>query len=500
MFKYSALVICLFLSMMPIVAQQAAAEAVSYRSEVCTPPRLGDYTVDCGWLRVPEDRTNPDSRMIEIAVMKIHSTSDNPAPDPVIYLSGGPGGNVLSFAGVIVQGFFAPFLEHRDIILFDQRGTGQSKPSLACDNINAAAVEILSREQDPGTISALDAYLPECHQQLLDKDINPAMYNSATSAQDVQDLRRTLGYDEWNLLGISYGTRLALTILRDDDSGIRSVILDSVYPPEVDLYSPLVPNVLRALNVLFRDCAGDDACNSRYPDLEAQFWDVYTRLNETPQHIENITTPFGNVDLYLTGDRFFNWVFNWLYSIPDIEAIPRRIDALSQNLQSAGAVRAGLQEDFYTFSVSMGMYLSVQCAEEIRLMPPDAFDASLAAYPQLATYMAGNFTHNARLFDLCANWQSPPVNPIENDPVNSDIPVLLLAGEYDPVTPPAWAESSATTLSNSFYILFPATSHGVVRSHRCGQSVIEDFLQNPTARPDTRCVRTLTIPDFIIAP
>ena len=121
-----------------------------------------------------------------------------------------------------------------------------------------------------------------CHDRLVSEDINLAAYNSAESAADLNDLRLTLGYEEWNLVGISYGTRLALTAMRDYPEGIRCVILDSTYPLQVSLYAEMPANFDRALNVFFHGCTTDPACSEAYPELEIVFFQLVDQLNDSP--------------------------------------------------------------------------------------------------------------------------------------------------------------------------------------------------------------------------
>ncbi|MCA9904902.1 MAG: alpha/beta fold hydrolase, partial [Anaerolineae bacterium] len=172
--------------------------------------------VDCGLLFVPEDRTDPDSATIELAVAILYASEDDVQPDPIIYLAGGPGGNAVDELEAWVD---IPYIQDRDLILLDQRGTGYSFPSLNCPEIEES--------EDDATQA--------CRDRLVADGVNLQAYNSAENAADVADLRVALGYDEWNLYGISYGTRLAQTIVRDYPQGIRSVILDSAYPLAANL-------------------------------------------------------------------------------------------------------------------------------------------------------------------------------------------------------------------------------------------------------------------------
>jgi pimeloyl-ACP methyl ester carboxylesterase len=209
-------------------------------------------TIACGMLTVREDRSQPNGATIQLAVAIIPTRSPTPAPDPVVYLAGGPGSAALSGAPRLARAW-APFLANRDLIVFDQRGTGFSRPALRCPeserSSDAELGRVLSADE---SVRAEVAALQRCHARLVREGVHLGAYTSAASAHDLEDLRVALGYGRWNLLGISYGTRLALTAMRDTPQSIRSVILDSTYPLQVNLYQHAVQYRSGAQNALRR--------------------------------------------------------------------------------------------------------------------------------------------------------------------------------------------------------------------------------------------------------
>ena len=248
---------------------------VEFESAQCQFEIHPGQTVDCGYLTVPEDRSQPDGPTIRLHVAIFRSHSDNPAPDPIVYLEGGPGGQALEAASLVFNRRFAPFLADRDLIMFDQRGVGYSEPALDCQELIDLTYETLAQDLSPEEILALSTEaIRSCRDRLVSEGVNLAAYNSAESAADLNDLRLALGYEEWNLYGISYGTRLALTTMRDYPQGIRSVILDSTYPLPVSINTETPANFDRALNVFFGGCATDPAGSEAYPDLETVFWEL----------------------------------------------------------------------------------------------------------------------------------------------------------------------------------------------------------------------------------
>lgn len=454
----------------------------------------GGMRVECGFLTVPEDRSQPTSRTIQLAVAIVRAPSGNPAPDPLVYLSGGPGSPALTSTTAFASGWRS-FIGNRDFIVIDQRGTGFSRPALKCPEVYQANGAMLGRlvSRTEKVQNEANALL-RCRDRLAQEGVNLAMYNSAASAADLEDLRTTLGYSQWNLIGISYGTRLALTAMRDHPQGIRSVVLDSVYPPQVNLHTEMPANADRALNRLFTGCADNASCNARYPDLERVFYELVDQLNANPATV-GVSTSSGWINLVVDGNRLISLTYGMLYKTAVIPQLPGMIyaarngnyDPLS-NLESRRLTGDG---DF-----SHAMYFSVQCGEEIAFTNIDEVNAEMARYPRLSTFFNGIMENTPTVFDLCAAWGVHQPDPVENQPVQSNIPTLLLSGEYDPVTPPQWGWQTSQTLSTSFFYEFPGTGHAVVTRGACPYGMIRSFLNNPTAAPESSCVAALGGPAF----
>lgn len=264
---------------------------------------------ECGYLSVPENRDHPDQGTIAIALAVFKARTQPAKEDPIIYLDGGPGGTTLKVSEFLFNDLISPFLDKRDFVLFDQRGIGYSKPALDCPEIDAyirrALTEKATREEY--IQQYLDA-VKGCHDNLNTRGVDPALANSKESAADIADLRIALGYDSWNLYGISYGTRLALTVMRDHPEGVRSVMLDSTYPPEADLPSGAPGDFHRALTQMFDDCAVDPACNSAFPDLGNVFYQTVADLNDEPKFVGGFDSE-GFSLIYLTGDLLLELMF-----------------------------------------------------------------------------------------------------------------------------------------------------------------------------------------------
>ncbi|MBC7871519.1 MAG: alpha/beta fold hydrolase, partial [Chitinophagaceae bacterium] len=172
--------------------------------------------VTCGYVVVLEDHNNSEGETIRLALAILHSTSDTPLPDPIVSLTGGPGGSTLEYLPFTFRQNYRAFLETRDFIMFDQRGVGLSEPSLDCPNLLERNYEDAARlrSSQEAAQDDTDAIL-DCQQTLIESGADLTIYTTAQNAADVADIRVALGYDDWNLFGVSYGTKLALTTMRD---------------------------------------------------------------------------------------------------------------------------------------------------------------------------------------------------------------------------------------------------------------------------------------------
>lgn len=456
--------------------------------------------VECGYLIVPADRDNgQDGGSVRLHVAIFASESETPEPDPIVYLAGGPGGDALETVPFVFESRFAPFLEKRELIMFDQRGTGYSEPSLACPEYTELSLELLDDVLEPE--EAVEIYLETlatCHERLEEEGIDFSDYHSAASAADVRDLRRALGYAEVNVFGISYGTRLAQTIVRDYPQGIRSVTLDSAYPIAANIVLETPANLARAFDVFFDGCTADVACSEAYPDLEERFWELVAETDEEP-----ITVPVSyaftgeRYDAALVGDDLIGVLFQGLYSADIIPVLPQ---VISDTVAGEYGLLSTLLSNFLLnneFS-SVGMQYSVQCHEEIIFAEPAQAESAVEAYPRLQDFFVSSASVGRAAFDVCAMWDAGQAPPVENEPVSSDLPALILAGEYDPITPPSWSESVAAGFSNSTFFTFPGLGHGVSLDGGCPLSIMLAFLDDPTSDPNGACVETMAGPEFLV--
>ncbi len=455
-----------------------------------------EYEVECGYLVVPEDRAAPGGRTVRLHVAMFSTTNPLPQPDPVVFLNGGPGGDTLAVAEYIVQR--TPFLQDRDLILFDQRGTGYSEPSLDCPEATEVLVSTLDEVHEPEEWHEIgEQAARRCRDRLLGEEVALSAYTTSASAADVEDLRRALGYREWNLYGISYGTRLALVTMRDHPEGIRSVILDAAYPPEVDIEVGLARNIDEVVVAIFSSCAADTRCSRAYPRLDEVFSEVFARLEREPARLTVLDlSEETSYEVRLDGEHFAASLFEMLYSTDRVPSIPRviyeardgRFDAVAENLSEL--IEASRMQ-------SEGVYSAVECAEEAPFVRPGAIrEGAAGVRPEIFQ----TFTFHAESFlRTCESvWRVPPAPASADEPVRSTIPTLLLAGEYDPITPPDFARRAAANLEQSFLYEFPGVGHGVVGSRFCADALTLRFLRDPSERPNATCLRTLHGPRFLL--
>ncbi len=439
--------------------------------------------VKCGYLTVPELHKKPEGKTIQLAVVIIKSKDPNPAPDPLILAQGGPGGSTIDTYAEALLMPTSRIRTNRDIILFDQRGTYYSKPSLVCDETYDLGIRTLN--QDLSAEENLKLYeeaLNACHDRLTRSGVNLSAYNSFENAADIEDLRKALGYEKVNLYGVSYGTLLALHTMRQYSAGLRSVIIDSVVPPQTNFILQAARSQDRSFGMLFQSCTESSDCNTSYPDLENVFFAQVDRLNETPVHF-TLTDPESSEthEALLNGDGFQSLMFQMLYSTEVLPYLPKVIyDARKNDFTLLKRIMEILVFDR---TMSYGMYYSVICAEDADFTSSD-LDLS-GIRPRIAD---GEEEDVQSVLRTCQYWQVDALGEQADEPVKSDVPTLVLNGNFDPITPPAFGEAAAATLTRSYLVTFPFGGHGAMMSGECQDKIILNFLDNPDTAPDTSCL------------
>ncbi|MGI9597304.1 MAG: alpha/beta fold hydrolase [Acidimicrobiales bacterium] len=447
-----------------------------------------DFQPRCGTVAVPEDWDTGQGEVV-LSVAVFSSTAADPQPDPVVYLDGGPGSHALETIEFVVDDFLEPLLTRGDVIFFDQRGVGLTSPRLDCPETEVVNRQIEDRPfvDDEEETEALHRALGDCRNRLIEAGIDLTDYNSINNAHDVEAIRRALGYDRWNLFGISYGTKLGLEVLRRHPDPVRSAILDSVYPPQVDSVLETPSPFVDSYQLIVGACSAEPACDAE-GDLAERIRSVVARYEADPVRVEVQDWILDETDqVFVTGDTIVGVVVGALYSPSRFTDIPELVAELEEGRTEA--IAAFLSQDRTTERFfSNGMFYAVACTEEIGFADEAQVAAAVPADPFGLKEVFDFASNTGNLaFGTCRAFETDRAPDVSNTAVNSDVPTLLMAGTYDPVTPVAWAERAAETLSRSQLVIGPHAAHGV-SGDTCGISIAIAFLDSPGRRPDDGCL------------
>ena len=476
-------------------------DRVEYEPTECWNPVDGEAQTDCGWLIVPEDWNAADSENIKIAVAVYHALQPDDSLTPVIYLSGGPAFGPLGKDGKYMNGWRWTAdnrFPGRTLIVFDQRGIGLGQPSLTCPEMKDPTLwHPISSSPDQGfsTVEEVHAAYRKCMMGHLEAGRQLHAFNTRQSANDVEALRRALGIDKIVLYGLSYGTRLALTVMDLHPDHIESAILDSVYPPQViGAYNDA--NALGpVLDRLFEACARDADCAEAYPDLGARLMRVMQQLEREPVTIE-IANMSGFEPVYVRVDHrmFMDVLREEMYQIARLPNLPMLISGVSNG--QYWRLKQHVENAVYGHwpgSYSIGASLAVRCNDNAGVANNRVLSLNNGDHAYLNDYVAWWDDYN-----FCEFWPTR-IESQNRSPVVSDIPSLILAGGLDPVTTVEHAEQAAETLRGSHLFVFPALGHVQLRSNECGWEVVDQFLARPDIRPNPGCLEYPRRSGFIIA-
>jgi pimeloyl-ACP methyl ester carboxylesterase len=411
--------------------------------------------------------------MINLNIAVVPAVRRSAASDPLFVLAGGPGQSIVEAFPALYSSLFR-IHEKRDIVLVDQRGTGKSNP-LRCLDSNS---ESLDEKQSI-------ALLKQCPQKL---NADLKYYTTDLAMQDLDHVRSALGYQTINLYGVSYGTRAALTYLKMFPKQVRSVVLDAVVDPAFVLFQDAAHDGQQSLDLFFSRCAKDKACASAYPNLKAELDSVLLGLDKASADL-TIPDPVTGKPLKLTVTRAFvtNMIFNTLYS-PDLVALlPLSIHQAYAEKNYAPLITQAYLMDAKIYD---GMFYAVTCTEDAPLI------SVTKAQQDGVVSTFGDQT--LAFMDVCKSWPKGNPPPVLRAPVASDVPVLILSGQADPITPPWHAEHLLASLPNSLQLIFSGTGHGNATDD-CAARILDKFLDGATIQGlDTSCVKTVMPPPFFV--
>ena len=439
----------------------------------------GAKDAKCGTLEVFENRASRKGRKIPLNILVLPATGQTREPDPLFYFVGGPGSAATEDAPGIAQ-ILAGVRQHRDLVFVDQRGTGKSNP-LNCDLFDLA---------DPQ--SFFGAFLPleavrKCRQQLEPK-ADLTLYTTNIAMDDIDDVRAALGYDQINLMGGSYGTRAALVYLRRHPKHVRAVVLHGVSPTNQFMPLNFAQDNERALQGILSECEADEACRKAFPEVKADAKRVLEQLLQSPAEVEvQIPNTSNRAKLKLNRNIAAEAIRYMLYSPGAASRVPLVLHRAAEGNYGPLATAAFRYRMFLVSTGSNGMYLSVTCAEDLPWVKA-AEAEKLAANTFLGDYRARD------QIAACELWPRGVVDKNYAEPVRSDKPVLIVTGEWDPVTPPAHGDAAAKTLSNSLHIVVPDGAHGLdsLENIDCLQGLITQFISRGAVKDmDTACVKSI---------
>jgi pimeloyl-ACP methyl ester carboxylesterase len=453
------------------------------------PPEMR-INIQCASLSVPEDWREPDGVKIQIMAAIVKTPSENSKPDPVLVFLGNPGfGTYIAYA---LPFLFEGAILDRDYIIIDQRGTGNSQPSIDCPELNSLSnvlnANLSLQEANDQLVEASSA----CAQRVRGSGVDLTKYTTADTAADLEKLRQALGISQWNIYSFINGSRLALTMMREYPHGIRSVVLDSPVPLQVNPAAEWGANVVTALDNLFQSCAADIQCFKAFPNLKQTFFDLLGQLDAQPIQVEVADLNSGErYKVMLDSERLMTFILGALVAVNDRETlpeIPRMIYQLQNGKTEAISRLMGRYPDNLPSS-AMGQWKD--CNEEFSFFTlsqvtttNDQIDIHLQKY--FNTQAEGSFL-------ACEAWKTPGINAVENQAVSSGVPSLLMAGELDWLEPPSWAELAANTLRSSTVVTFSGAGQVVSMSGQwtaCSHQIVGEFLEDPSQKPNTSCAAT----------
>jgi len=460
-----------------------------FRGEIEYEP--GD--IECGLIQVPENREVAGSRTIELHFVKVNARGENAdgdevdvRADPVIYLTGGP--------GVTVTGYVDRLKDHgvadgRDLYILEQRGIGYSGdfcPFFADRNRADYQADNFVDSQ-----RAMFAQARACIEGARASGVDVTGYNTFENARDVKALRLALGLEDWNVWGISYGSVLGQAYMKVDPEGIRAAVIDAIVPLDLQDLMRIPHWHTRNLEMLFTACSEQPDCAAEFEGLERRYRAAIAELTEDPIRVE---VPEGEVypegETWFFGDLIAGLPFSLLYEQSNHPAIPAIMEGLARAVEDR-------DEDFFRaialadtsggFGISMGMSVAVRCLDGYVDRWAESAPDDFRDYPTLARAF-GALEVIEEGPERCREIGLTPRDPEQFEPVETDLPVVVANGAWDPITPVPLAEAIMPGFSNGRLVVFPHAGHGPTRSLDCAGEFLNGFYDDPSAELDMECV------------
>ncbi len=465
--------------------------------------------ISCGLLPVPENREKSRSRTIKLHFVKLAAKTPKDwdteqkgewekRADPIVYLTGGPGAQATGYVKRLKgHGVLAA----RDLYILEQRGIGFSNDF--CPKYGLFDPAVANTPDWDAATRAQMAQAEACFAAAKAERIDLSGYNTIENARDVEALRRALGFDQWNVWGISYGSILGQAYLKQDPAGVRAVVLDAIVPIEPGAHFQRVGrHYQRDLDLLDAACGADPHCARRYPDLQKRFKAAINKVKSQPIEVDAI-----DKELFPTGKAWFfhdligGAPFAALYEQDNYPTLPALIDAIARRVEKddykgfRALTAGGGMSGPGGFGISQGMYNAIACNDGWVNYLREAIEADQRENPELASFFG-----DAALVDeqaaMCKRYGMPARAPEQFAAVATDIPAVIANGQMDPITPPPLAQMIVPGFSRGTYVEFPYSGHGPTRSVKCAGEFLTKFFDAPGEQVDKTCPESLKAPKF----
>ncbi len=469
-----------------LLALAGAPEARALELEDCrisAGPGHPGIKARCGTLARPENPADPDSPDIELRVAVVPALNLSPESDPVVPIAGGPGQGSIEFYAAY-RGAFESLRRNRDILLIDQRGTGESA-TMDCP-IDDEAILFEGEYSLEDTIE----FVREC---LEDLPHDPRYFTTSVAVTDLEAVREALGYTALNLYGVSYGSRVAQHFARRYPDSTRTVIIDGVVPPQLALGPEIATESQKAVDTIFARCAEDDVCNESFPDLPATFARVVATLRDAPVMVEVDDPNSGRPkEIRFGAGELAGAVRLLAYSPNTIALLPLMIHEAGLGNYGPLASQYQLVAISMSDALALGMHNAVMCTEDVPFLDAQSID-----YDAIEASYMGSFQLEA-LEAMCEIWPAGPIDEDFKEPVDTDIPFLLLSGDADPITPPRYADMAAVDLGNATHLVGKHQGHGQIHVG-CTSRLAASFVDSADPSSiDAECLgRSFIMPFFL---
>nr|WP_136252584.1 alpha/beta fold hydrolase [Ningiella ruwaisensis] len=453
--------------------------------------------ISCGFITVPENREDPDTRMIRLHFVKIAATGEEEEyrSDPVIYLTGGPGVGVNTYVKRLKD---HDLLKQRDLYILEHRGIGAS--GNFCPFYGAYQRDLVhAKDLEEAQRNAADV-TRNCFEAARDAGVDLSAYNTVENARDVQALRQALGFEKWNVWGISYGSHLGQMLVLQDPEGIQALVIDAIVPNDLTDLMRIGRWVNLVLENMFATCADTDVCEG----LEQRFDAVLDKMRGKPVRVTlEDTELFPQKEMLVDASVLPYAVFMMAYEQDSHPAMPAVLQSLvkyfetdNQNFYKVFAESMGETDGI---SVSQGMSQAIRCNDGYTHASANVIKEDLAENPRFAN-MIRTETGAKYAANMCEESGLAPRDRSDYRFVETDIPTLIVNGSWDPVTPAVLARYIAPGFSNGRYIEVPYAGHGPTRSmSECAGPVLNAFFDNPNPNNvDASCLeKGVGVPDYL---